>query len=71
MKVINGQRVFVLEIPEAHLAVINEGLMEVKYGRAAPVVIAISQQVRLQKDQTEAVVTELKGDPRFKETVRQ
>lgn len=48
MKIINGIKIFQLEINETQLSVIHEGLMQVPFGRAAPVVNAINHQLEQQ-----------------------
>lgn len=49
MKIVNGQCVFILELTQAQLAVLQEGVMSVPYGRAAPVVAAVNEQLRAQQ----------------------
>lgn len=46
MKVVDGKRIYMLEFTDEHLAVLQEGLMHVPYGRAAPVVNHINEQLK-------------------------
>lgn len=45
MKLINGKRLLTLELTEEELNIVHEGLMHVPFGRAAPVVNSISEQL--------------------------
>ena len=45
LKIVNGTRIYQLEFTDAQLAVIEEGLMHVPYGRAAPVINHINSQL--------------------------
>lgn len=51
MKIVNGQKVYTLELTDGQLGVLQEGLMSVPFGRAAPVVNAINEQLREKPEQ--------------------
>lgn len=48
MKIVNGQQVFSLDFTGAELAVLNEGLVQVPFGKVAGVIASINQQLQAQ-----------------------
>lgn len=48
MKILNGKRVFTLELSDEQLQVVSDGLNLVAFGRAAPVVVEINRQLKLE-----------------------
>lgn len=49
MKIVNGIRVFTLELSEVALNTISKALMKHPFGRAAPVVQEIQSQINAQQ----------------------